>query len=65
MDDNKIVSFTEEEIRERLKNERSAHPAQLQIDPTEEDLLEIPAMTEEELDRMVPWRDRKKQTATV
>jgi hypothetical protein len=60
-----IVGFTEEEIRERLKNERAAHPARLQTDPTEEDLREIPAMTEEELARMVPWSDRKKQAATV
>jgi hypothetical protein len=30
-----IVSFTEEGIRERLKNERATHPARLQIDPTE------------------------------
>jgi hypothetical protein len=60
-----IVSFNQDEIPPISKEDLAIMRARANEGPTEEDLLEIPSMTEEELARMVPWRDRKKQTATV
>jgi len=53
-----IVRYREGEVPEMTGEETAVMLADTDEDPTEADLEEIPAMTDEELGRMIPWSQR-------
>jgi len=53
-----IVRYREDEVPEMTEEETAVMLADSDDDPTEADLAEIPAMTGEELDKMIPWSQR-------
>jgi hypothetical protein len=64
-----IVSYRQDELRELTAEESAVIEAHRHLPPTEEDLAEIPEMTEAELASMIPWSQRKtamaKETSAV
>jgi len=53
-----IIRYRESEVPEMTEEETAAMLADADEDPTEADREEIPAMSEEELGRMIPWSQR-------